>query len=252
LSPASGLEIIPLGTGNYFSTLRFHTSLVLLAGETTVLVDCPEPLYRMCALASESSGREISPENFNHVIITHLHGDHCNGLEGLGYFRKFIRPGTGKPRIYTSHEAANGIWQRLSPAMSESRHPKEGRLERFTFSDYFDETRFEMGDSFQIDGLNIETRSTIHTLPCFGIRASFGGRKFGYSSDTSFDPDHIKFLEPCDLIFHECDGGTHTPLESLESLPESIRKKMRLIHLGDHFQGSSKIESAVEGKLYTV
>ena len=82
--------------------------------------------------------------------------------------------------------------------------------------------------------------------------AEFGGRRFGYSCDTTFDPEHVAFLEPADLIFHECDEGYHSSLEDLEALPEATRAKMRLVHLNDDFNGSSKVEAAEEGKLYRV
>ena len=38
-----------------------------------------------------------------------------------------------------------------------------------------------------------------------------GGRTFGYSCDTAFDPGLIEFLAPADLILHETNlGPAHT------------------------------------------
>ncbi len=121
-----------------------------------------------------------------------------------------------------------------------------------TLSNYFDVRTIDFGGKATICGIQIQTRRTLHSVPCFGFRATFGGRRLGYSCDTAYDQEMIKFLEPCDLIFHECDEGIHTPLSKLEALPESMRTKIRLIHLNDGFAGSSLIEAAEEGKVYRV
>jgi ribonuclease BN (tRNA processing enzyme) len=241
-----------MGTGNFFSTRRYHTSLLLLAGEFQVLIDCPDPFFRICADAARASGRKIDPERIDHVIITHLHGDHCNGLEGFGFWRRFCCERPRRPRLYTSHEVARLLWPKLCGAMGEATSLRNGSAERYGLDDYFEVLSFEFGEAFSIGPLRIETFQTRHTLPCFAFRATAGGRTFGYSADTAFDPRLIDFLGPCDLIFHETDFGPHTALEDLESLPEPTRRRMRLIHLDDAFAGSSKIEVAEEGRVYPV
>ncbi|MBI3735123.1 MBL fold metallo-hydrolase, partial [Candidatus Sumerlaeota bacterium] len=89
MSSAAPFEVIPLGAGNFFSTKRFCTSMVLCAGGKMVLVDCPDPFFRMCHQASVKSGRKIDPGKIDHLILTHLNGDHCNGLEPFAFWKKF-------------------------------------------------------------------------------------------------------------------------------------------------------------------
>lgn len=225
--------------------------MLLLAGGRTVLIDCPDPFFRVCAEASAKSGRKIDPAQIDHIVLTHLHGDHSNGLEGFGFWRKFSSSRKIRPTLYTSYATAAGLWPKLEPSMREAVF-RDKPKEIYGLSDYFDLRAFEFGDRFEACGIQFETRRTIHSIPCFGFRASFGGRKFGYSCDTSYDPEHIKFLSPCDLIFHECDTGFHTPIEALEALPKEFRDKTRLIHLNDAFAGSSKVEAAEEGRVYVV
>jgi hypothetical protein len=68
------------------------------------------------------------------------------------------------------------------------------------------------------------------------------GRKLGYSSDTAFDPDLIRFLEPADLIIHETNfGPAHTPYSALAALPAPLRARMRLIHYADSFDTESSV-----------
>lgn len=252
MSENEGFEVIALGTGNSFSTKRYCTSIVLRAGGATVLIDCPEPLFRMCSEASRRSGRPIDIESIDHVILTHLHGDHCNGLEGFGFWRKFNAERKSRPTIHTSHAVADLLWRRLSAPMAEAELEPGAPTTRYELADYFDVKPFGFGESFQVEGIDILTRRTHHYVPCFGLLAEFGGRRFGYSCDTTFEAEHVAFLEPADLIFHECDEGYHTSLEDLEALPEATRAKMRLVHLNDDFNGSSKVEAAEDGQLYRV
>lgn len=252
MTSAPAFQVIPLGTGNAFSSRRYFTSIVLEADGAHVLIDCPEPFFRICADASRSSGIDIDPDRIDHIVLTHLHADHCSGLESFGFWRKFQSKRGVRPRIYTSPEVADRLWERLSSSMGEAVIPNVTEPERYELEDYFDIQTFPIGDTFEAAGITIETRRTQHSVPTFALRASYRERNFGYSCDTCFDPELIRFLESCDLIFHECDDGFHTPLEKLEALPESTRRKIRLVHLNDEFNGSRNIEPAEAGKIYEI
>lgn len=246
-------EVIPLGVGNYFSTFRYCTSLLLCAGGRKVLVDCPDPFFRMTAEAARASGRVLDVEDFDDVVLTHLHGDHCNGLEGFGFWKRFVSRKKARPRLHTSREVASVVWNKLAPAMASSVLPPLGMDDHFGLEDYFEPRVFEIGSTIEVAGIRLETRRTLHTIPTFGFRAEFAGRRFGYSCDTIFDPAMIEFLSPCDLIFHECDRSfIHTRQEDLETLPEAIRRKLRLVHLNDAFAGSELLEPAEAGRIYAV
>jgi len=245
--------VIPLGVGNFFSTHHFCTSLLLCAGEKKLLIDCPDPFFRICAEASRKSGRDIDPNKIDDLLLTHMHGDHSNGLEGFAFWKKYHSRRKKIPKLYTSQANAKVLWRKLSAAMGQARLPHIGVSEKYKLSNYFEVHPIEEGRKTKICGIEIETRRTLHSIPTIGFRATFGKRRFGYSCDTAFDPKMIEFLAPCDLIFHECDEGiVHTPIDELEALPESIRAKMRLIHLNDRFAGSPLIQTAEEGKVYRV
>lgn len=252
MSKRPAFKILPLGIGNFFAAKHFNTSMLILAGKEKILVDCPEPFRRMCQAAERKSGVKIDMAKLNHIVLTHLHGDHCNGLEAFGFWRKFHNENAPPPNIYTVHAAADRLWLKLSASMSHAFSPPLGLDNKYQLKDFYSVHATEFGEKFEVCGVEFETRQTIHMIPCFGFRAVYQGRKFGYSCDTAFDQGMIDFLEPCDLIFHECDRGLHTHLELLEALPRSIRRKMRLIHLNDDFEGSALIRSAKEGKIYDV
>ena len=66
--------------------------------------------------------------------------------------------------------------------------------------------------------LRIERRFTRHHIPTTAIRVSLDGRArplFGCSADTAFDPELIDWLSEADVVIHETNYGTHTPLASL-------------------------------------
>lgn len=252
MSKTTPFEVLPLGTGNFFPAKRFNTSFLLYVGKEMILVDCPDPFRRMCALAEKKSGRKIDIAKINNIILTHLHSDHCNGLEALGFWRKFHNEDAPHPNIHTSSHVAENLWRKLSASMSHAYSPPLGLDNRYELKDYYNVSGHEFGDKFEVSGVEFETRKTIHMVPCFGFRAVHKKRKFGYSCDTAFDPGMIDFLADCDLIFHECDKGLHTHLDLLEALPRAIRKKMHLVHLPDDFKGSRLIKTAKEGKIYQV
>ncbi len=71
---------------------------------------------------------------------------------------------------------------------------------------------------------------------------------FGYSADTSFDPNLIEWLSDTCLFFHETNLGTHTSSSDLEKLPEKIRSKIQLVHYPDsHDVEKSVIPCVKEG-----
>jgi ribonuclease BN (tRNA processing enzyme) len=66
----------------------------------------------------------------------------------------------------------------------------------------------------------IRTWRTLHHVPTSALLVESDGHTLGYSSDTSFDPELIAFLEPADIIIHETNFGPgHTLYARLAELP---------------------------------
>ena len=115
------MELVVLGTGDAFSATRFGSSAVVLGPEGHVLIDAPDAIMRALALASLRSGVEVSPSTIDDILLTHLHGDHVNGLEAFGFLRwlEWRRTGRPLPRLHTTTHAAERLWARLAPAMDQ-------------------------------------------------------------------------------------------------------------------------------------
>jgi ribonuclease BN (tRNA processing enzyme) len=200
--------------------------------------------------------RLLDLDRIDAATVSHLHADHCCGLEDLGYYTLL---GLGRRAKLLMHpDAAARLWDGLLAAGMElvQSQPDEPPL-RKQLADYFDLIDLDLTQPVECGPFAIECRRTIHSVPTFALRITAGGRVFGYSADTAYDPNLIEWLSAADLIVHEATTlvhtGVHTPYERLAALPESLRSKMRLTHLPDDFDtNSSVIESLRQGRLYQV
>ncbi len=105
----------------------------------------------------------------------------------------------------------------------------------------------EPGAPARVCGLDVECRFTRHPVPTIGLLISDGRTTLGWSGDTSFDAQHIEWLSRADVIVHESNvGPVHTRIEQLEALPADVRRRIRLIHLGDDFDPSTTSLGALE------
>lgn len=248
------MKALILGVGDAFTIQSFGSSAVVEGPGGYLLIDCPDLIHRALHQASAASGWNVKAADIDDIIITHLHGDHCNGLESFGFHRLVLRlqgRQTTLPRLHTHPEAAARIWERLAPAMdaplTKGGHPS-------TLEDYFDVRILTPGVPATIAGLRIESRYTIHPIPTIGLRLSDGPSTLGWSGDTVYDPAHIAWLASADLIVHEANlGPAHTHIELLNALPDELRARMRLTHIIDGYDtASSDIPPLAEGEVLVV
>ena len=251
------MNVLILGTGDAFTKLHFGTSALIEAGEGEyILIDCPDPIHRVIHEATTKNDLNIDVLDINHIILTHLHGDHSNGLESFGFYRRIARR-LGKdaanniPHLYTTQPVADRLWEKLAPAMDGSMSSNKPNS---TLSDFFELHIIDPGIATTVAGLTIDARFTQHPIPTIGLRVSDGESMLGWSSDTPFEQEHIDWLSPADVIIHECNlGDAHTHLDQLEQLPADLKKKMLLIHTRDDFDSAATtIRTTTDGQLLTV
>jgi ribonuclease BN (tRNA processing enzyme) len=240
-------EVIVVGVGDTF-TERHHTAALLLGCEGFLLaIDCPDRYRSALRAAGQATGRPLPLAAIDHVLITHAHGDHMNGLEGVAFYKHFVE---GKRlKLVTSPELREVIWeQRLQASMGSLWDGQ--RLRSCTFDDYFEHVPLSWADETSVGPFRLRARRTLHHVPTSALLVEAAGKKLGYSADTAFDPGLIAFLEPADLIIHETNfGPAHTPYTALAALPAGLRARMRLIHYDDGFDTeASNIRALREGE----
>lgn len=246
------LRVLILGVGDAFSALHYSSCMALEAEGAWLLIDCPHPIRKILREASQLSGVPLTIADLSGVCVTHLHADHCSGLEGLGYFAWFalkqrlplLMHPAGSARLWEGSLAA-GMEQLLRRGSDEPRP--------MGLSDYFALTDLSFEQPLQLGPFAIECRPTIHHIPTTALRIRAGGRTLGYSADTAFDPELIAWLAEADLVIHETNLGVHTPYERLAELPAELRARMRLIHFPDQFDDEPRAIACLrEGQVLEV
>lgn len=210
-----------IGTGNIFSSARFGCCAIIKGPTGQVLIDCPDSLPMALRHAGEKSGWKIDSLSITDLIVTHLHGDHCNGLESLGFSRwlQHRENGAALPKLHLWKPVADRLWERLAPAMDQSGAAK--------LSDYFEIHFLHPDRENVICGMKVSCRGTQHPIPTSALKFKADGKVIAWSSDTPFDPSLIDWLaKDADLIIHETSPPpTHTPVELLNGLPEKSAPK---------------------------
>ncbi len=235
------MRVLITGVGDAFTSYHFGSSAAVETAQGFTMIDCPGLIHHVLRRANERSNWDLQISRITDIILTHLHGDHCNGLESFGFSRRIMQlvdsnnaPDT--PRIHTTAPVAKRLWQRLAPAMEAP----FGGDQPSKLEDFFDVHLIEPGTPALIAGLTVECRFTRHPIPTIGLLISDGNATLAWSGDTPFEQKHVDWLSTADVVVHESSAGPpHTPIEKLNALPDDIKAKMRLIHLKDGFDVST-------------
>jgi ribonuclease BN (tRNA processing enzyme) len=254
----STVQLIPMGVGEAFSAQHYTSCLALGVDGDWLLIDCPHPLRKMLREGSIAAGlpKPLDIDHFTAAVVTHLHADHCCGLEDFGYYSFFAL--RQRAKLLMHPESSARLWDGLLAAGMETVQARpDAAPSHHTLADYFELIDLDTAHPIKCGRFSIECRRTIHAVPTYALRITAGGRVLGFSADTAYDPRLIEWLSAADLIVHEATSmahsGVHTPYEKLAALPEPLRSKMRLTHLPDDFDtASSVIELLREGNVYEV
>ncbi len=231
--------VTPLGTSHGFDHVGDFTCFILWINGKGILVDpSPEALTYLDRIG-------VAPQDVPYVFLTHVHSDHDGGLIAklLGGSRTTViasdpvfRAFAEKAQLVTGHD-----------------FEREGLVEHVPANPTRPAQIEIAGEVAQI-----ETRWNLHPIPTNGFKVTFGGRTFGYSGDTQYDPEMLEgfrargrltgatfealkyfFWTPdgeptVDLLYHEAGiPPIHTDKATLRALPKAITDRMALVHIAD-------------------
>ncbi len=244
------LSVRVVGVGDAFTARYYNACLLVESADTRLLIDAPPALARALRDLGDRGGPVIGLDDVDHVLITHLHGDHMGGLEQFLFWRRFV---TGRrATLHAIPEVLAGLWDARLRGGMEVLMDADGARHPLTLADYAEVLPMPAaGEEFRVGALTLAWRPTVHHIPTSALRIRAGAATFGYSADTAFDPSLIAWLASADLLLHETNHGTHTPLDRLVGLDDSVRERMKLIHYpDDHDVAGSPIRCACEGDRY--
>jgi ribonuclease BN (tRNA processing enzyme) len=248
-------ELLTSGVGNAFSTRHWGTHFLVRRDDFVLGIDCPDSYRRALAEHDfEHAGHRLDVDDLDALLITHLHGDHVNGLEMTLAYCHYATGNTLD--LYTTRDVADVLWdRRLEVSLGQTWDGEAYR--NLGPGDYYELHELTWGADHEIGPFEVTTRRTTHHIPTTALRIDDGDATLGYSCDTAFDPDLIEWLaDGSELVLHETSPGPgHTSLHELADLPEPLRQKMRIVHLPDdswELEDDVDLTFAREGRIYDV
>ncbi len=105
-------EVVALGVGDTFSETHNTAALLLEHEGFRLALDCPDRYRGVLKGAGTRAARPLALESIDDVFITHVHGDHMNGLEGVAFYKRFAEQ--KRLRLHATADVREVIWdQRL-------------------------------------------------------------------------------------------------------------------------------------------
>ncbi|MDD3627690.1 MAG: MBL fold metallo-hydrolase [bacterium] len=215
------MKITFLGTGGAFTKTLFHSNLLLEFNDTNLIIDFGY------LTAKSLSELKFHLANVQNLFITHLHADHIGGIEELAIINRMIY--NRKINLYIHKDLINPLWDSIKGGLM---HNDEFEA---NLNDYFNVVPVQK--SFEINGNQFELIKTNHVKNMLSFGLFFNNILF--TSDTKFDRTLLdEYGYRSNLIIHDCtfkSNPVHSYYKDLISIPETLKKKMILIHYSDDY-----------------
>lgn len=214
-----------LGVGHSEAMDHWNNNAMIEAGGRCLLIDAGYTIK----YALRDRGLELS--DVDAIFLTHVHADHCFGLERIGYECRF-KYGF-KPTLYLPPGVYEELWeQTLKGVMGQV---GEGPAE---LSDFFDVVLLD-DKPFEFEGVRLAHFQNQHTpeKPSYGLMVN---DHLLFSGDTRAIPEVVDRFSP-EVILHDATLSDWNPVhasvqELCECYPADIRSRMHLMSYEDYFE----------------
>ncbi|WP_111498497.1 MBL fold metallo-hydrolase [Marinobacter bohaiensis] len=222
------------GVGHSEAMAHWNNNALVTVGEQRLLIDAGYTIKYALRDLSLDFG------DIAGVFITHVHADHCFGLERMAIECRF-RYGF-RPRLFLPPGVYDELWEQTLKGVMGT--VGEGPA---TLDDYFEVVHLDDG-GFEFEGVALEYFQNAHTpnKPSYGLCINDG---LLFSGDTRPIPAEVARRDPA-VILHDCTladwNPVHASLSELrETYPAEVRQRMYLMSYEDHF---ADFEAAVAGE----
>ena len=230
-----------VGDGNYQSNILLED----LDSNKKLLLDCGGDIR----FSLHEVGKTMA--DITDIYISHPHGDHIGGLEGVAFSTKWI-PNREKTKLHVSRRFVNDLW---TESLCGGLKSIEGEIA--TMDTFFDVNAIGVKGRFEWQGIHFQLVQVVHIMNGFEIVHSYGllfvinGVQIFFTSDTQFAPAQlVKFYDMADVILHDCEtapykSGVHAHYDFLRTIDPKFKKKMWLYH----YQPGTLPDAAADGFL---
>jgi len=233
-------RIMMLGVGNGFVKSTYHNNALLEVNHSRFLIDCG-------ALAWQSLYElRLGFEDIDGIFITHLHYDHCGGLDEAALYG--VYSAGRKMKLWLPAPLEHTLWEQHLRGTLEN--VADGKT---SLADYFDIQTVEEGEPFWLTAsksagcgadhplLSLRWLSTHHVPSKFSCSLVIDSRLF-YSADMVADANLVSrlHLEGITDFYHDCSfdsSPVHASFEVLCQYPAAIRQHTYLMHYGEAPRG---------------
>jgi len=221
------MRAITLGTGDAFGAAgRFHSAVLVRAGDSTALVDCGP-----CILPALQRSR-IPAEDIDFILVTHLHGDHVGGVPMLLLDYQY-RSRRRRPLVVIGSALCPAGLEALTKAM----FTEVGKNRRHFPVVY---KTIRPGHPITIRGMRIHAYRMKHIdrEPCLGYRIEHRRKVLAITGDTTWCDSIPAMSQGANLLVSECtDFDLQTPVhlsytQLREHRAEIGAKRIVLTHIG--------------------
>jgi len=228
-----GLTLEWLGTGSAMNYELGNSNFILSSSSSKAVVDLSANNANMLV------SRNFELGGLTDFIITHNHGDHVDGLEGVGFlsWNALGRKDRERPNLYVAttemfESLAKTFYDKMKDQQDSSNNPFQADLD-FYFN-------LVIGIDVEISGLpKMELHQTEHVQ---GME-SYGVHVPEYGLWVSGDAREVKDLPKETVLAFRDAGGpgnearVHSDLElDLANLPDEEKKITYLYHMGGNWR----------------